>query len=93
LSAEETALVTTHVRELEVARHYIRFFRNEHRRLLRNVGKLRSKGLDVVDNIAAWQEGHAYPTANSWHHLFYDAVTSNTPLVDYLTNGDLPAFL
>lgn len=93
LTVEETALVTTHMRELQVARRYVRFFRNEHRRLLRNVSKMRSTGLVVVDNIAAWQEGHAHPTTNSWHHLFYDAVTRNTPLVDYLTNGDLPAFL
>ncbi|MEH3116622.1 MAG: hypothetical protein PGN25_03160 [Methylorubrum populi] len=90
LSAAETQLITTHLRELQIARRYIRFFRNEHRRLLRNVTKLRTNGLDVVENISAWQEGHADPTRNSWQHLFYDAVIRNAAYLAHIVSGPLP---
>ena len=83
LQEDEAALVTTHLRELQVARRYIRFFRNEHRRLLRNTSKLREIGLDILVNIGTWQEGNAYPTKNSWHYLFYDAVIRNVDFLDY----------
>lgn len=90
LQVAETQLVSTHLRALQIARRYIRFFRNEHRRLLRNVAKLRAKGLDVVENIEAWQEGHADPTPNSWQHLFYDAVMRNGPYLAHLVSGPSP---
>lgn len=93
LQEDEAALVTTHLRELQVARRYIRFFRNEHRRLLRNTSKLREIGLDILVNIGTWQEGNAYPTKNSWHYLFYDAVIRNVDFLDYLANGELPPYL
>ncbi len=90
LPTGETQLVMTHLRELQIARRYVRFFRNEHRRLLRNVTNMRAKGLDVVANIEAWQEGHADPTPNSWHHLFYDAVIRNATYLGYLVSGPSP---
>lgn len=90
LQAAERQLVTTHLRQLQIARRYIRFFRNEHRRLLRNVAGLRTNGLDVVKNIEAWQKGNAHPTPNSWQHLFYDAVVRNTAYLAHLASGPLP---
>lgn len=90
LSTEETQLVTTHLRELQIARRYIRFFRNEHRRLLRNVTKLRTKRLDVVENILAWQEGHADPTPNSWQYIFYDAVVRSAEYLAHLVGDPSP---
>ncbi|MDP1598732.1 hypothetical protein [Phenylobacterium sp.] len=92
LTNPEAALVTTHLRELEIARRYVRFFRNEHRRLIRNVTNMRVKGLAVLENLESWQAGHADPTPNGWHHLFYDAVTSNADLVEYLVNDRLPLY-
>lgn len=88
----EAQLVTSHLQKLQIARRYIRFFRNEHRRLLRNVTNLRAKKLDVVENIGAWQEGHADPTPNSWQHLFYDAVMRNKAYLAYLVSGPSPTF-
>ncbi|WFR95705.1 HNH endonuclease [Rhizobium tumorigenes] len=90
LQAPETQLVSTHLRELQIARRFIRFFRNEHRRLLRNVTKMRVKGLNVADNIEAWQDGYADPTPNSWQHLFYDAVTRNVGYLAHIAGGPLP---
>lgn len=92
LTAAESVLVDSHLRELEISRRYVRFFRNEWRRLIRNVAKMRAKGLDVVDNIETWQTGYADPTPNGWHHLFYAAVTENAVLVDYLENDFLPTY-
>lgn len=91
LQPSEVKLVSSHLRQLEIARRYIRFFRNEHRRLLRNVANLRTKGVNVVESIQNWQSGHAHPTPNSWHHLFYDAVLRNEEYLAHLVNGPLPA--
>jgi len=92
LTAVEAGLVATHLRELQIARRYIRFFRNEHRRLLRGVTKLRASGLDVAANVAAWRDKETLPTPNSWQHLFYDAVTRNGAYLAHLVSGPLPAF-
>lgn len=92
LTIPEIELVTTHLRELEIAQRFVRFFRSEYRRLIRNVTRMRAKGLDVLENIESWQVGHADPTPNGWHHIFYRAVTTNPDIVDYLTNDLLPLY-
>lgn len=92
LSAAETQLVTTHLRELKIARRYIRFFRNEHRRLLRGSAKMRAARLDVVANIATWREQSADPTPNSWQHLFYDAAMRNAGYLAHMVDGPLPTY-
>ena len=91
LTAAESMLVTTHLRELEIAKRYIRFFRNEHRRLLKNVRGLRNSGQDVGATLAVFRAGAAIPTQNSWQHIFYTGVVENLDLLDYLINDDLPA--
>lgn len=92
LSAAETQLVTTHLRELKIARRYIRFFRGEHRRLLRGAVEMRAKGTDVAANIATWRHQSAYPSPNSWQHLFYDAVMDNPDYLAHMVSGPLPAY-
>ncbi|MBV1829157.1 hypothetical protein HNW77_05385 [Komagataeibacter sp. AV436] len=85
----EKQLVESHLQKLQIARRYIRFFRNEHRRLLRNVTNLRAKELDVIQNIEVWQKGQAHPTPNSWQHLFYEAVMRNDAYRAHLVSGPL----
>ncbi|WP_129586244.1 hypothetical protein [Sphingomonas montana] len=92
LTDGEKALVATHLRELEIARRYIRFFRNEHRRLIRNVAHMRRYDQDVVATIESWREGQADPTPNAWQHLFYAAVVKDADFIEYLTQGVLPVY-
>ena len=89
----EKVLVGTHLRELEVHERYVVFFKNEHRRLLRNVSNMRASGQEVVQTLGSFMVGFADPTPNSWQHLFYEGVLSNTDLCGYLTAGDLPPLL
>jgi 5-methylcytosine-specific restriction endonuclease McrA len=88
----EAALVTTHLRELDIPGRYVRFFRAEHRRLIRNVTTMRASGQAVAETIGAFRDGHADPTPNSWQHIFYSAVLENEDLLEFLINGDLPAY-
>lgn len=92
LQPAELALVTSHLRELDIPNRYVRFFRNEHRRLIRNVTKMRASGQPVHATIEAFRDGYADPTPNSWQHIFYSAVLENPDLLEYLANGDLPAY-
>lgn len=92
LLPDEAALVTTHLRELDIPNRYVRFFRNEHRRLIRNVTNMRASGQAVAETIAAFREGHADPTPNSWQHIFYSAVLANGDLLEFLVHGELPAY-
>jgi len=92
LQPEEAVLVTSHLKELDIPNRYVRFFRNEHRRLIRNVTKMRASGQAVQATIEAFRDGHADPTPNSWQHVFYSAVLETPELLEYLTNGDLPAY-
>lgn len=92
LLPEEASLVAVHLRELDIPARYVRFFRNEHRRLIRNVAKMRESGQPVHATIEAFRLGFADPTPNSWQHVFYSAVVDNADLMDFLTNADLPAY-
>lgn len=89
----EAAIITAHVRELNISGRYVKFFKDEYRRLLRNVARMRDKDQDVVATLETWAFDAADPTENSWQHLFYNGVLSNPELVDYLTDGDLPPLL
>lgn len=90
LGGPEQILVGTHLRELEIHERYIRFFRNEHRRLLRSVARLRGSGQNVVAQLTEFAARSADPTPNSWEHLFYDGVLANPALLIDLVEGALP---
>jgi hypothetical protein len=83
-------LIRNHVRELQIERRYASFFRNQHRRLLRLVGAMRSASLDVVQTLTTFKHGATEPSINAWDHVFYAEVVQNPNLIDYLTNGELP---
>lgn len=86
-------LTRTHIRELEIEQRYIRFFRGQHRRLLKMAGALRDSGQNFEQSLLSYQSGAASSSLNSWEHIFYQGVTSNPDFIDYLTNQPLPGFL
>ncbi len=89
LQAAERVLVGTHLRELHVEERYITFFRNEHRRLLRSVARMRNSGQEVVTTLQGFAFKAADPTPNAWEHVFYDGVLSHGAFLNYLTDGEL----
>ncbi len=93
LSPSETNLVRTHLRELGIEKRYAKFFRNEHRRLLRSVDRLRTTGQDVQQALASFRYRAEEPSLNAWEHVFYGAVLDNPDFIDYLTNAELPSYL
>lgn len=93
LTAQEQALVETHVEELKIDERFITFFKTDYRRLLRSVRKLRNGGADVDANLEALAEGSEYPTVNGWQHLFYASVVATPALMEYLREGALPDLL
>jgi hypothetical protein len=93
LTPPEQSLVTTHLRELEIHERYVRFFRGEYLRVLRNVGQMREAQQDVVQNLRNFKGMRATPTPNGWDHIFYDGILKNAQLINYLVNEALPDFL
>lgn len=93
LTEVEQVLVGTHLRELNVYERYITFFRNEHRRLLRQVARMRTGGQDVVGTLQAFAVGYEDPTPNRWEHVFIDGVLTNADFVIYLATAELPEHL
>lgn len=83
-------LVISHIRELKIEPRYVIYFRNEYRRLLRLVEKMRSANEDVLQTLTYFKAKAEEPTPNSWEHLFYSSVVANAELVNYLTNSILP---
>ncbi|CAN7660723.1 hypothetical protein LJR225_005257 [Phenylobacterium sp. LjRoot225] len=93
LAEREAALVASHLRELHIPGRFLKFFTDEHRRLLRNVSRMRAKNQDVAATLESFSFDAADPTPNSWQHLFYDAVITNSDLMHYLMTADLPPYL
>jgi hypothetical protein len=92
LKHEEDALVSTHIRELEIPTRYISFFTGQYKRLIRLVSDLRESDQDVIQLLKNFREFSRLHGENSWDHVFYSGVLSNSDLVDYLVNGELPPY-
>jgi hypothetical protein len=93
LLVSQAGLVETHLRELEIHNRYSRFFRNEYRRLLRLVARMRISHLPIRENLELF-EGNASDTSlNSWEYIFYNAVLANDGLMDFLENSARPLLL
>ncbi|MHA6829518.1 hypothetical protein ACQUJV_25435 [Ralstonia pseudosolanacearum] len=93
LEPAEAILVESHIRELALETRYATFFRNQHRRLLRLVDRMRASNQDVSETLATFKFDTSHQSVNSWEHVFYSSVLSNPDLMDYLTNGQLPPLL
>jgi hypothetical protein len=80
------------MRELEIEKRYVNFFKAENIRLIRHSSIRRRKGQDVFDAIESKCEELEYPTKNSWEYIFYLSVLENEEFIDYLSNEELPKY-
>lgn len=92
LGAGERALVSAHVRELDIVARYARFFRNEYQRLLRLAQSLRTAELDVTAYLIVFRDAAAAPSRNAWDHVLYTGVLNDAALLDYVSNGEFPPY-
>lgn len=91
LSDASRFLIRRHVQELSIPTRYYRYFSASYLRLLRHVGRIRSKDLDVLSRLEEFKDMERLKSVNAWGHIFYDGVLRNDDLVDYLMNSpDLP---
>jgi len=93
LGADESTLVRTHLRELEIGTRYAKYFRVQYRRLLRLVSKMRLSKQPVQGTLETFKHGAGDESLNSWDHVLYAAALENADLLDYLTNEPLPDYL
>lgn len=92
LQPDQARLVMRHVRELAIAQRYAHFFREQHRRLLRLVQKMRVSGQDVSGTLETFRGGVEHPSKNSWEHIFYAAVLASPDFMNYLREEELPPY-
>jgi len=85
-------LIVSHMRELEIERRYVKFFRNEYKRLVRLADTMRRKNQDVRGMLESNSETLEYPTRNSWEYIFYSAIVLNSDLMNYLVEEELPPY-
>lgn len=91
LPPEARLLVLRHLEELDIHSRYYRFFTAYYMRLLRLVGQMRAKGMDVLPKIEIFRDMELLKSINSWGHIFYEGVLNNDALLDYLAHSeDLP---
>lgn len=93
LEDDEKALVSAHLRELEITTRFGDFFREEYIRLLRLVSGIRGGGQSCDVFLEMFKANANLVSPNSWHHIVYDSVLSNPELMAYLSTGDLPPLL
>jgi hypothetical protein len=93
LDEAQSLLISRHIHELDIARRYHRFFRDEYLHLLRLVHSSREKGQDVRRNLEMFREYALSKSANSWRHVFYAGVLADAELMSYLEIEELPLFL
>lgn len=90
IDRELQELIIRHVKELEIHTRYYRYFQSNYLRLLRLVGKMRHKGLNVREQLESFRDMAFEKSINSWGYIFYDSVLSNENLMAYLSNELLP---
>ncbi|EKP8856571.1 hypothetical protein P4J96_001469 [Salmonella enterica] len=90
LDKEFQELISRHITELNIPARYYRYFQSNYLRLLRLVGKMRHKGLNVREQLETFRDMALEKSINSWGHIFYDSVLRNEHLMEYLSNEMLP---
>ncbi|NIG34265.1 hypothetical protein C1Y43_08655 [Pantoea sp. ICBG 828] len=90
IDRELQGLISRHITELEIHARYYRYFQINYLRLLRLVGKMRHKGLNVRGRLENFRDMALEKSINSWGYIFYDGVLRNENLIEYLSNEVLP---
>ncbi|HFS0159371.1 TPA: hypothetical protein ACHYTI_002571 [Enterobacter hormaechei] len=90
IDIELQKLISRHITELEIPARYNRYFKSNYLRLLRLVGKIRRKDLNVREQLENFRDMALEKSINSWGYIFYDGVLRNENLMEYLSNEALP---
>jgi hypothetical protein len=90
---EQTRLVKSHMRELELEKRYLSYFRHQHIRLLKLVRKLRENSQNVKSSLVAFRDSFAASGANVWDHVFYAAVLEDDAMMTYLEYESFPQYI
>ncbi|MFB5078665.1 hypothetical protein [Raoultella sp. C349492] len=90
IDRELQGLISRHITELEIPVRYYRYFQSNYLRLLRLVGKMRHKDLNVREQLENFRDMALEKSINSWSYIFYDGVLRNEHLMEYLSNEELP---
>lgn len=90
LDLEVQKLIARHIKELDIHARYYRFFKSSYLRLLRLVGKMRHKGLNIREQLENFRDMALEKSVNSWGYILYDSVLHNEKLIEYLTDEVLP---
>lgn len=93
LDIEQSALISRHLKELDIANRYNLFFRSEYTRLRKLVSRARAKGQNVKDRIEDFHQNALDKATNSWGAIFFQGVWDDAELMDFLESGPLPANL
>lgn len=90
LSADQLAVVTSHVRELAIEERFAHFFKDESIRIQKLAASMRVSGLSIEQVIRGFEISYQAPSLNTWQHLYYAAVLDNAEMIEYLSRGELP---
>lgn len=93
LPAPQQALVSSHMRELQLEARFGEYFKKQFVRLLKNVRHMRETGQDVTVALGNFRYLASMAGANSWDHIFYAGVLDDAALMAHLLTGALPEFL
>lgn len=93
LTPEQYSVLAAHVRELKIEERFAHFFKDQNMRTLKLVKSLRSAALPIEATLRSIEQSHQAPTLNSWEHIYYKGVVDNPDMIDYLANGQLPAYV
>jgi hypothetical protein len=93
LAMEQRSVIVSHLRELSIEQRFAHYFKGESLRTLKLVQALREDGLPVAAMLRKFEARARVPALNSWEHVYWNAVTGNDAMLDYLENGVLPIFI
>jgi hypothetical protein len=87
LDDEQTALVASHIRELQIEARFAHFFKDEIVRTWKQAAKMRSKKVPIELALQMFDDMYE---PNTWQQLYHASVLGNADFIDYLQHGDLP---
>ena len=87
LDAEQTAVVASHIRELEIEARFAHFFKDEIVRTWKQAAKMRSTRVPIELALQMFDDMYE---SNTWQQLYHASVLGNADFIDYLQHGDLP---
>lgn len=91
LDPAHIGLMRLHFGALQMHERLQSFIETEWMRVLRLAGRERRRGRDVPDAIRTMAHHAADRSVNTWEHLLWEGILADPAMLDYLSNGLLPA--